>query len=214
LFVAGEDAGGAHGSNRLGGNGVANSTVYGGVAGDVMAADAKRMTALHDPDEAILDEELARALIPFDTKTGNIQEMRDHLMDIMWNDVGVMRDAKGINRGMERLTSLKKEMLQIGVASDNLAFNLSWHDWLNLQSLIETSEVMAKAALSRENSRGAHFREDFPDAGAMEDSYFTVARAVNGSIDVSREAVKFTIVKPGETLLRPDEAESLVKVAE
>ena len=105
-------------------------------------------------------------------------------------------------------------MHKIGVASDNLAFNLSWHDWLNLQSLIEASEVIAKAALSRENSRGAHFREDFPEAGAMEDSYFTVARSVNGKVNVSREPVEFTIVKPGETLLRPDEEENLVKVAE
>jgi len=70
LYVAGEDAGGAHGSNRLGGNGVANSTVYGGIAGDVMAADAQKMGALHDPDETILDQELARAIIPFSAKPG------------------------------------------------------------------------------------------------------------------------------------------------
>ena len=214
LYVAGEDAGGAHGSNRLGGNGVANSTVYGGIAGDVMGVDAKKMNALHDVDETVLDEELARAIAPLSAKPGNIQDLRNRLMNVMWDDVGVMRDASGIKRGIERIAALKLEMETVGVASNNLAFNLSWHDWLNLQSLIHTSEVIAKAGLSRENSRGAHFREDFPDAGPMDQSYFTVATDGDSGIEVSREAVKFTIVKPGESLLRADEAETLVGAAQ
>ena len=214
LYVAGEDAGGAHGSNRLGGNGVANSTVYGGIAGDVMGVDATKMNALHDVDETVLDEELARAIAPLSAKPGNIQDLRNRLMNVMWDDVGVMRDASGIKRGIERIAALKLEMETIGVASNNLAFNLSWHDWLNLQSLIHTSEVIAKAGLSRENSRGAHFREDFPDAGPMDQSYFTVAKAGDEGIEVSRKAVEFTIVKPGESLLRADEAETLVGAAQ
>ena len=214
LYVAGEDAGGAHGSNRLGGNGVANSTVYGGIAGDVMGVDATKMNALHDVDETVLDEELARAIAPLSARPGNIQDLRNRLMNVMWDDVGVMRDASGIKRGIERIAALKLEMETIGVASNNLAFNLSWHDWLNLQSLIHTSEVIAKAGLSRENSRGAHFREDFPDAGPMDQSYFTVAKAGDEGIEVSRKAVEFTIVKPGESLLRADEAETLVGAAQ
>ena len=214
LYVAGEDAGGAHGSNRLGGNGVANSTVYGGIAGDVMGVDATKMNALHDVDETVLDEELARAIAPLSAKPGNIQDLRNRLMNVMWDDVGVMRDASGIRRGIERIAALKLEMETIGVASNNLAFNLSWHDWLNLQSLIHTSEVIAKAGLSRENSRGAHFREDFPDAGPMDKSYFTVAKAGDDGIEVSRKAVEFTIVKPGESLLGADEAETLVGAAQ
>ena len=214
LYVAGEDAGGAHGSNRLGGNGVANSTVYGGIAGDVMAADAQKMSALHDPDETILDEELARAIIPFSAKPGNVHELRVRLMDAMWDDVGVMRDAAGLKLGIEKIASLKTDMENVGVSADNLAFNLSWHDWLSLQSLIETSEVIAKAGLSRENSRGAHFREDFPDAGSLDDSYFTIATSGDKGIEVNREAVKFTIVKPGESLLGADEAETLVEAAQ
>ena len=214
LYVAGEDAGGAHGSNRLGGNGVANSTVYGGIAGDVMGVDATKMNALHDVDETVLDEELARAIAPLSARPGNIQDLRNRLMNVMWDDVGVMRDASGIRRGIERIAALKLEMETIGVASNNLAFNLSWHDWLNLQSLIHTSEVIAKAGLSRENSRGAHFREDFPDAGPMDQSYFTVAKAGDEGIEVSRKAVEFTIVKPGESLLRADEAETLVGAAQ
>ena len=173
-----------------------------------------KMGALHDVDETVLEEELSRAIAPFSAKPGNIQDLRNRLMDAMWDDVGVMRDESGIKRGIERIAALKVEMETIGVAADNLAFNLSWHDWLNLQSLIDTSEVIAKAGLSRENSRGAHFREDFPDAGPMDKSYFTVAKANDKGIEVNREAVKFTIVKPGESLLGADEAETLVAAAQ
>ena len=214
LYVAGEDAGGAHGSNRLGGNGVANSTVYGGVAGDVMGQDCLKMQALHDPDETVLDEEMARATAPFAQKPGDVTALRDRLLDVMWEDVGVMRDADGLQRGLQRIDEIDDALSSTGVAADNLAFNLSWHDWLNLRSLVDMSRVIAKSALSRENSRGAHFREDHPDAGAMQDSYFTVATGRDQNISVARAPVQFTIVKPGETLLGADEAETLVGAAE
>ena len=214
LYVAGEDAGGAHGSNRLGGNGVANSTVYGGVAGDVMGQDCLKMQALHDPDETVLDEEMARATAPFAQKPGDVTALRDKLLDVMWEDVGVMRDADGLQRGLQRIDEIDDALSSTGVAADNLAFNLSWHDWLNLRSLVDMSRVIAKSALSRENSRGAHFREDHPDAGAMQDSYFTLATGSDKNISVARAPVQFTIVKPGETLLGADEAETLVGAAE
>jgi fumarate reductase flavoprotein subunit len=98
----------------------------------------------------------------------------------------------------------------VGVAADNLAFNLTWHDWLNLRSLCDVSEVIAKAGIARENSRGAHFREDFPDPGAMEESEFTTARMKSGHLEVSRAPVQFTIVRPGETILPEDAPETLV----
>ena len=94
-----------------------------------------------------------------------------------------------------------------------MAFNLSWHDWLNLRNLIDVSEVIARAALSRENSRGAHFREDFPASGALHDSYFTVARQstsrrTDAPVEVTRQPVAFTIVKPGESLLAESSREN------
>ena len=201
LYVAGEDAGGAHGSNRLGGNGVANSTVYGGVAGDVMGPEAESMSALRDPDEAVIEEEVARARHPFSKTPGDIHSIRDHLMNIMWDDVGIMRTAKGLEQGIARVGDLKAELLETGLADDDMVFNLTWHDWLNVRSLIEVSEVIAKAALSRENSRGAHFREDFPDQGDLDTSYFTLARHKDGDLEVVREGVVFSIVKPGQSLV-------------
>lgn len=123
-------------------------------------------------------------------------------MDIMWQDVGIMRNGDGLRRGIERVAGLKAEFLECGLPTHDRVFNLTWHDWLNLRSLIEISQVIAAAALHRENSCGAHFREDFPAGGDLEASYFTVARQGDESIEVKREAVAFTIVRPGETLLR------------
>ena len=81
------------------------------------------------------------------------------------------------------------------------AFNLTWHDWINLKNLIQVSRVITDAALEREDSRGAHFREDFPGAGDLPTSTYTVARLTNGQVSIAREPVHFTRVKPGETLL-------------
>lgn len=202
LYVAGEDAGGAHGSNRLGGNGVANSTVYGGVAGDIMAGDVLTRGPHRDPDEALIDAEIARAQHPFTRNPGDIHGLLDRLMDIMWQDVGIMRSGDGLRRGIKEVAELKAEFLETGLPNHDRVFNLTWHDWLNFRSLIEISEVIAMAALHRENSRGAHFREDFLESGDLATSYFTVARQGNETIEVEREAVVFSIVKPGETLLR------------
>jgi fumarate reductase flavoprotein subunit len=205
LYVAGEDAGGAHGANRLGGNGVANSTVFGGVAGDVMASDVSSLRSWHEPDTAIVEQEIERALLPFRQEPGDINSIRNRLMDVMWDQVGVLRSDQELRKGLQQLKSLKQELLGTGLADDNRVFNLSWHDWLNLQSLIEMSEVIASAALSRENSRGAHYREDFVDTGSLQDSYFTVAQLEQGEIKVDRRPVVFSIVKPGESLLEGDD---------
>ena len=96
------------------------------------------------------------------------------------------------------------------MTDDNRAFNLTWHDWLNMQSLCEISEVITKASLARENSRGAHFREDFPEVGDLDTSYFTVARKDGSGVQVTREPVNFSIVRPGETILPEGEPATLV----
>ncbi|MDC1287044.1 FAD-binding protein [Gammaproteobacteria bacterium] len=201
LFVAGEDAGGAHGANRLGGNGVANSTVFGGIAGEEMASQAAAQQHWAEVDGEIVEQAIARSLAPFQQPVGDINGIRDRLLDLMWDGVGVLRDAEGLSKAQQDLVELKAELHASGLADNNRVFNLSWHDWLNLNSLIEVSEVIAAAALSRENSRGAHYREDFPQVGSLEDSYFTVAQADQSRLSVERQPVVFSIVKPGESLL-------------
>jgi len=201
LFVAGEDAGGAHGANRLGGNGVANSTVFGGIAGDTMARHVTAGSVLPDPGEDAIGDAIDRALSPFGEKPGDINGLRDRLLDVMWDQVGVIRDAQGLQKGLDALAGLRAELAATGLDGDSRVFNLTWHDWLNLESLITISEVVARAALSRENSRGAHYREDFQQEGDLEASAFTVARRSGEDITVRQQKVAFTVVKPGENLI-------------
>jgi len=202
LFVAGEDASGMHGANRLGGNGVANSTVFGGIAGDVMPRWIAAKTPGHrPPDPHALDAELARALHPFTCKPGNLNELREKLLDTMWDEVGVVRDRASIERGIAGIDRIEAELLATGVSDPDPHFNLTWHDWLNLRSLCELSRVIALAALKRENSRGAHFRSDFPEPGDLATSTFTVARQSASGIEIGERPVVFTRVKPGETIL-------------
>ncbi|MGI9311768.1 MAG: FAD-binding protein, partial [bacterium] len=208
LFVAGEDAGGVHGANRLGGNGVANSTVFGGICGERMAryvaAESSAGGFADDVDAEWVGAEIAAALRPLhardDSPVARLHELRDELMDIMWRDVGVLRDDHGLRRALGELDALRDETMRLGVASER-AFNLSWQDWLNLRNLTDISDVIARAALARCNSRGAHFREDFRDAGDLAKSCFTVSRRCADGVEVTQQPVAFTLVRPGMSLL-------------
>jgi fumarate reductase flavoprotein subunit len=195
-----------HGANRLGGNGVANSTVFGGIAGDTIPQWIAANPGARGPDEAVIEAEVSRALTPFNNRPGDINALREKLLGVMWDDVGVIRDRAGIDRTLAALDGIEADLLATGLADSGRAFNLTWHDWLNLRSLVETSRVIALAARARENSRGAHFREDFPEPGDLETSTFTVARQTSGKIGVTHAPVRFTIVKPGETLLKEQTA--------
>ena len=158
------------------------------------------------PNEAMLAAEVARAELPFAGKGGDLNRLRETLLDTMWDDVGVIRDAAGLCHGLAKLDGIEAELLSAGVADQDRTFNLTWHDWLNLRSLVEVSKVIAAAALKRENSRGAHYREDFPDEGDLATSTFTVARQRDGRLGITDEPVEFALVRPGESLLKDRKA--------
>ncbi len=204
LFAAGEDTGGVHGANRLGGNGVANSTVFGGIAGDSMAAWVKGNGIIREPDEAAIEQSIASHLAPFANSPGNVESIREALFDCMWQDVGILRTAEGLQRALVTLTELDAQLSNTGVADDDRAFNLSWHDWLNLRSLITVSRVIATSALAREDSRGAHFREDHPGTGDLASSSYIVVRQTGQMLSMRRESVRFTRVVPGQTILHEE----------
>ena len=103
---------------------------------------------------------------------------------------------------LSELDSIEEELQECGIADANRAFNLTWQDWLNLKSLTETSRAIAQAALARTDSRGAHFREDFPQTGPLDGSFFTSLRIKNGALKVETKPVAFSRVRPGQSLLK------------
>lgn len=201
LFAAGEDTGGVHGANRLGGNGVANSTVFGGIAGDSMAAWVHAHPAYREPDLAAIERSIAEHEAPFRLPPGDVEAIREALHECMWDDVGILRTGQGLERAAARLDELDARLSRTGVVDGGRAFDLGWHDWLNLRSLIAASRAIAAAAISREDSRGAHYREDHPGTDDLAQSTYTVACWRDGAVSIEREPVKFTRVRPGQSLI-------------
>ena len=193
LFAAGEDAGGVHGANRLGGNGVAESTVFGGLAGDVMAdtvidREAPRVS------ERDVARAVARAVAPLSRRGGSLYAAQRALRDVMWDRVGLVRDGDGLRDALGSIDRLDAALAETGVP-DGRAFNLAWQDYLNLESQALVARLIALSAIERRESRGAHFRRDFP-AGDRGAPYVVRVRNEQGVPRVSRVAVALTRMAP------------------
>ena len=201
LFAAGEDTGGVHGANRLGGNGVANSTVFGAIAGDAMAAWTVREGEWREPGAGTLDEAKARATAAFSKPAGNLDAIREELYRVMWEDAGIVRDAASLARAQASLQEIRERLHATGIHGGDLRYNLTWHDWLNLASLLDVSVAICTAAQARTDSRGAHFREDHPETGDLARSEFTRVKMESGGLAISWKPVEFTRVRPGQSLV-------------
>src|SRR5690606_37867195 len=125
---------------------VANSTVFGGVAGDTMAQWVQGR-ALLDYSAEQAQQAVAAADRPFRQAPGDLYALRERLAECMWNDAGIVRDKAGLERAADQLRSLHQELLTVGVADTERAYNLTWHDWLNLDSLLHVSQAIVHAAL-------------------------------------------------------------------
>jgi fumarate reductase flavoprotein subunit len=202
LFAAGEDTGGVHGANRLGGNGVANSTVFGGIAGDNMARWAVADGEFTEPDADTIAKSVACHRHPLGRPPGDVNTIRETLYEIMWNDVGIVRDAAGLERARTALEDLGHRLDETGIPDTDLAFNLTWHDWINLKNLILVSRAITAAAIARENSCGAHYRADFPNEAVAESSEYVNVISRDGRFGLARHPVQFTRVRPGESLIK------------
>jgi len=166
LYAAGEDAGGVHGANRLGGNGIADSTVFGGIAGDTMA-DEVVSRELAPFDEKQVEETIKQAEAPLKREGLDIYPLRDTLRLSNWEKLGIIREEKGLQEGWQMILELKEKMEQVGIAGGR-AYNIAWNDWLNMGNLLEASEMIGRSALERRESRGAHYRSDFPEKNDRE----------------------------------------------
>ena len=161
LFAAGEDASGVHGANRLGGNGVAESTVYGARVGDAVSAWVKNVK--HDSLRAEQIAEAQNSANQFlENKSGeNPWCLREELGKLMWEKAGIVRDGGKLKSALSEIAAFKNRAEQL-TAPGGRIFNLTWQQALDMRNMLTASELIARGALLREDSRGAHYREDFP----------------------------------------------------
>jgi succinate dehydrogenase / fumarate reductase flavoprotein subunit len=165
LFAAGEAAAGLHGANRLGGNSLSDLLVFGKRAGEYAARYAKENPAVV-PDVGEVNEAAREALAPFDRGGGESPYAVQHeLQDMMQDLVGIVRREAEMNQAVEQLAKLKARAERVAVTG-NREYNPGWHTALDLKHLLTVSEVLVTAALARKESRGGHFREDYPEKAA------------------------------------------------
>ncbi len=193
LFVAGEDSGGVHGANRLGGNGVADSIVFGGRAGDAMAECAAAVAP------AAASEIQARQLAGRWSATlgREVFELRRQLNDLMWEKVGVVRHGSDLEAALDDLLSLEQRSALVKPPTGGV-LDPDWNETINLANLLVVARMVALCALVRQESRGAHYRADYP---ASDPAWLKRIRLIsdNGEMKHTFQTVEFPRLRPAET---------------
>jgi succinate dehydrogenase / fumarate reductase flavoprotein subunit len=187
LFTAGECAAGINGANRLGGNSLSDLLVFGKRAGEFAARFAKA-NSLGKIDNEKIDNAARAAVEPFERSKGeNPYEVQRDLQEVMQHNVGIVRDEGEMLSALDHLKTFWERAARVGVAG-NRDFNPGWHTALDLKNLLTVSEAIARAALERKESRGAQFREDYPEKDERFAKVNTVIRkAEDSSMEVRLE---------------------------
>jgi len=167
LFAAGEVSGGMHGSNRLGGNSLSDLLVFGRRAGEGAAAYVDGLGESRPAvDEKQVEQATADALTPLEREDGeNPYDLHSELQQTLNDLVGIIRKADEMEEALNRLEKLKERAGNLAAAGGR-AYNPGWHLALDLRNMLLVGECVAQAALTREESRGGHTRDDYPDMSA------------------------------------------------
>ncbi len=186
LFAAGECAAGLHGANRLGGNSLSDLLVFGKRAGQYAANFAKEHS-----QGAVNSAELSAAekwaLLPFERDSSeNPYTVQRELQGMMQDLVGIVRQQQEMLQALEQIRKLSAASERVSV-SGHREFNAGWHTALDLRNLLTVSEIVTLAALERKESRGAHFRDDYPAKDAQFGTFnIVVKKAPDGSVQLTR----------------------------
>jgi fumarate reductase (CoM/CoB) subunit A len=160
LFAAGEVVGGVHGANRLGGNALADTQVFGKRAGASASLIAKKSDFEINKKDIEKEEKRIQSLI----NHGMIipSSIKDELQNLMWDKVAIIRNEKGLKDALDQLNILKRKLNYMDVRN-HIHYNKELQDALEVTNMIETAICTVKSALIRKESRGAHYREDYPE---------------------------------------------------
>jgi succinate dehydrogenase / fumarate reductase flavoprotein subunit len=193
LFAAGECAAGINGANRLGGNSLSDLLVFGQRAGEYSAKYAKENQAGKINQDEV-SAMASAALAPFERGdgsggTGPFQVQQD-LQELMQSNVGIVRTEAEMKRALDGIASLWQRANSVGV-SGNRDYNPGWHTALDLKNLLTVSEAITRSALERRESRGGHFREDFPKKDDVYAKFNVVCyRGGDGQMQLRREPLR------------------------
>jgi succinate dehydrogenase / fumarate reductase flavoprotein subunit len=187
LFAAGECAAGINGANRLGGNSLSDLLVFGKRAGEFAAKFAKE-NSLGRIDDGKVETVAREALAPFDRKNGESPyQVQKDLQDAMQDLVGIVRNESEMREAVDKIEGFKKQA-DNAAAGGNREYNPGWHTALDLKNLLIVSEAITRAALERKESRGAQFRDDYPEKNEQFAKVNTmIAKASDGSMRVRLE---------------------------
>jgi succinate dehydrogenase / fumarate reductase flavoprotein subunit len=186
LFAAGECAAGLHGANRLGGNSLSDLLVFGKRAGEYAAKFAKENGA-GKINPADIDASAKKALEPFERGAAgeNPFTVQSDLQDMMQKLVGIVRTENEMQEALSEIPKLQARAARVGIAG-NREYNTGWHTALDLDNLLTISQIVTIAGIERKESRGAHFRDDYPEKSAEWAKYnlkITKGRDGNPSIE-------------------------------
>ncbi len=191
LFAAGEVAAGLHGANRLGGNSLSDLLVFGKRAGEYAARFAQENSAAR-VTAADADAAVREALAPFDRPSNGSKgpyQIQHELQDVMQDYVGIVRNETDMLRALERIERLAGEASHVAVTGHR-EYNPGWHTALDLRCMLIVSEAVTRAALDRKESRGAQFREDYPDKDPEYARFNIVVRkGRDGAMELSRRPI-------------------------
>ena len=194
LFAAGEVAAGLHGANRLGGNSLSDLLVFGKRAGEFAAIYAKNHDAGHI-DTAQIEEAACAVLEPFDRATranGDAEgpyRVQSDLQELMQNLVGIVRREEEMVRALDGLSDLWQRSQNV-VVHGHREYNPGWHTVIDLRHLLTVSEAITRSAIERKESRGGHFRDDFPNKNAADGKMNVIVhKAADGSMQVRRKPI-------------------------
>jgi len=192
LFAAGECAAGLHGANRLGGNSLSDLIVFGKRAGEYAAKLAKETSSVKVSD-AEIEAAYREAMEPFERPAGGSSEgpyqVQYDLQNMMQKNVGIVRLQNEMEEALAGLDQLKARAAKVAVQG-HLEYNPGWHTAIDLKHLLTVSEAITLCAIERKESRGGHFREDFPDKSPEAAKYNNVVvKAADGSMKLRREPI-------------------------
>jgi succinate dehydrogenase / fumarate reductase flavoprotein subunit len=190
LFAAGECAAGLHGANRLGGNSLSDLLVFGKRAGEYAAKFAKSQPT-SNVNTAVVDQAARWALEPFDRGTTGEgpYQVQYALQEMMQDLVGIVRKEDEMQKALEGLRQLKVRADKVGVGGHR-EYNPGWHAALDLFNMLTISEAITMCAMERKESRGGHFREDYPNKDAKAGTFNLVVRkGADGRMELRRETI-------------------------